>query len=287
MRRTKRSYKDSLFRDIFNNRERLSEICEALLGLKATPQDITLATIDETLFSGIKNDVGFIVRNEYVLLAEHQSTVNANMPLRLFMYLAEIYRQYVAEDAVYKKESIALPAPKFYVFYNGSTEMPDYWEHHLSDAFGGRKGDMDLNVTVLNINDKPQRPILEKCPSLKSYSVFVAQVREHVKKGGTLESAIGEAVQYCIAHGYLRDYFHQKHTKEVFDMLNFAWNQERALEVRAEEAMEKGLAQGVLQTTTASICHIMKSFNVSMEKAMDVLQIPTAERAKYAQLVKG
>ena len=31
----------------------------------------------------------------------------------------------------------------------------------------------------------------------------------------------------------------------------------------------------------------MKSFNVSMEKAMDVLQIPTAERAKYAQLVKG
>lgn len=103
MRRTKRSYKDSLFRDIFNNRERLSEICEALLGLKATPRDITLATIDETLFSGIKNDVGFIVRNEYVLLAEHQSTVNANMPLRLFMYLAEIYRQYVDEDAVYKK----------------------------------------------------------------------------------------------------------------------------------------------------------------------------------------
>ena len=55
-----------------------------------------------------------------MLLAEHQSTVNANMPLRLFMYLAEIYRQYVDEDAVYKKESIALPAPKFYVFYNGS-----------------------------------------------------------------------------------------------------------------------------------------------------------------------
>ena len=91
MRRTKRSYKDSLFRDIFNNRKRLSEICEALLGLKATPWDITLATIDETLFSGIKNDVGFIVRNEYVLLAEHQSTVNANMPLRLFMYLSLIH----------------------------------------------------------------------------------------------------------------------------------------------------------------------------------------------------
>lgn len=82
-------------------------------------------------------------------------------------------------------------------------------------------------------------------------------------------------------------------------MLDFVWNQERALEVRAEEAMEKGLrlgrqeglsqglSQGVLETTTASLRHIMTSFNVPIEKAMDVLQIPPAERTKYAALVKG
>lgn len=46
MRTTKYNYKDSLFRDIFNNEERLPEIYEALLGDKATPEDITLATID-------------------------------------------------------------------------------------------------------------------------------------------------------------------------------------------------------------------------------------------------
>lgn len=192
MRRTKRSYKDSLFRDIFNNRERLSEICEALLGLKATPQDITLATIDETLFSGIKNDVGFIVRNEYVLLAEHQSTVNANMPLRLFMYLAEIYRQYVAEDAVYKKESIALPAPKFYVFYNGSTEMPDCWEHHLSDAFGGRKGDMDLTKHQRQTAAPHFRkmPLAQKLQHIRRTGARARQRRWHIRvrhrRGGTI-----------------------------------------------------------------------------------------------------
>lgn len=289
MRKTKRLYKDSLFRDIFSNEERLSEIYEALLDRKAAPQDITLATMDETLFDGIKNDVGFIVRNEYVILIEHQSTINENMPLRLFMYLAEIYRRHVDEDSVYRKKRIRLPAPRFYVFYNGMEEVPDTWRLRLSDAFDGRQGSLELVVDVININidDKKERLLLGKSHALKSYSVFVAKVRECIKNGSTLEAAVGEAVQYCVSHDYLREYFRQKHKKEVFDMLNFAWNQERALKVCAEEAREDGLAQGLENGLAASIANVMKNMGVSMEKAMDVLQIPAAERAKYAQLVKG
>ena len=82
-------------------------------------------------------------------------------------------------------------------------------------------------------------------------------------------------------------------------MLNFAWDQERALEVRAEEArkdgiredlahgLSQGLSQGVLQTTLSAIRNMMENLGLPMEKAMDVLQIPAAERAKYAALVKG
>ena len=295
MRDVNRTYKDSLFRDIFNHANRLPDIYEALIGGKAAPEDIVLATINETLFTGIHNDVSFIVRNQYVLLTEHQSTINKNMPLRLLMYLAEIYRRYVDQDAIYKRNLIPLPAPKFYVFYNGEMEMPDRWELRLSDAFDGRKGDMDLTVGVLNINDAPHRPLLDKCHALKSYSVFVAKVREHVKNGSTLEAAVGEAVRYCIANDYLEEYFRQKQQEEVFDMLNFAWDQERALEVRAEEAREdgikeglsRGLSQGVLETTLSAIRNMMENLGIPMEKAMDVLQIPPAERAKYAALVKG
>ena len=173
--------------------------------------------------------------------------------------------------------------------------MPDRWELRLSDAFDGRKGDMDLTVEVLNINDAPHRPLLEKCHALKSYSVFVAKVREHVKNGSALEAAVGEAVRYCIANDYMEEYFRQKEQEEVFDMLNFAWDQERALEVRAEEAREdgikeglsRGLSQGVLETTLSAIRNMMENLGLPMEKAMDVLQIPAAERAKYAALVKG
>ena len=204
------SYKDSLFRDIFNNEERLPELYEVLLGDKAMPEDITLATIDETLFTGVKNDVGFFVRDDYVLLTEHQSTVNANMPLRMLIYLAEIYRCYVDANSVYKKELIPLPTPKFYVFYNGEAEMPDAWTLRLSDAFDQRKGDIELAVEVININDKPNRRILEKSHALKSYSVFVAKVREQVKNGSTLEAAVGDAVSYCIVNDYLEEYFRQK-----------------------------------------------------------------------------
>ncbi len=52
MKQVNRKYKDSLFRDIFNNPERLAEIYEALLGNRVFPEDIALATIDETLFTG-------------------------------------------------------------------------------------------------------------------------------------------------------------------------------------------------------------------------------------------
>ena len=168
MRKPQRAYRDALFRDIFNNADRLPEIYEALLGIRTTASDITLATINETLFSGIKNDVGFIVGSQHVLLTEHQSTTNANMPLRMLMYLAEVYRRYVDADAVYRKRLIPLPAPKFYVFYNGIEKMPDTWSLHLSDAFEGRAADLELAVEIININHQPGRPILEKCHALKS-----------------------------------------------------------------------------------------------------------------------
>ena len=78
-------------------------------------------------------------------------------------------------------------------------------------------------------------------------------------------------------------------------MLNFVWDQERALEVRAEEAravgrqegLSQGLSQGVEKGLALSLGNMMKNMGVSLDKAMDVLQIPAAERAKYAALVKG
>ena len=146
---------------------------------------------------------------------------------------------------------------------------------------------MELIVDVININHKQGRQILEKCPALRAYSVFIAKVREQVQNGSPLELAVADAVIYCIKHDLLAEYFRQKYKEEVFHMLDIAWNQERALEVRAAEAREEGRLEAREEERVFSIQNIMANFNVSMEKAMDALQIPVAERAKYAAMVKG
>ncbi len=48
----------------------------------------------------------------------------------------------------------------------------------------------------------------------------------------------------------------------------------------------QGIAKGIAEGLALSIRNMMKNMDVSMEKAMDVLQIPANERAKYAALVK-
>ena len=92
-------------------------------------------------------------------------------------------------------------------------------------------------------------------------------------------------------------------------MLNFVWDQERALKVRAEEAaeeaaakaaakaleqgmekgMEKGMEQGMEQGKEServfSIRSLMANLQFTAEKAMDALSIPKAEQARYKTML--
>ena len=74
-------------------------------------------------------------------------------------------------------------------------------------------------------------------------------------------------------------------------MVDFEWNQKDFEEAIREDGIEQGMArgrdEGRAEGLTSSIRHVMSNLGVPMEKAMDVLQIPLTERAKYAQLVKG
>ena len=52
------------------------------------------------------------------------------------------------------------------------------------------------------------------------------------------------------------------------------------------EGLAEGKAEGLAKGLVSSIRNMMRNMGVSLEKAMDVLQIPADERAKYATLVK-
>ena len=274
----KRTYKDSLFRDIFNNKKRLQDLYHALTGKHASLKDIRITTLRGTFFDDVKNDISFLVGNLFIVLLEHQSTLSPNMPVRMLWYVAKLYRQYLEAGIPYRKTLALLPAPLFFVFYNGTEEMPEKWELRLSDAFGGDGSKLELVVTVYNINYAKNRKILENCRALECYSIFVDRVRTEARNGSTLGQAIANAVRYCRENDILADYFAQKEQEEVFDMVSFKWDPELARKVWEEEAREEGMEKGML----TSIRNLMKSLNLSAKQAMDALLIPSAEQDKYA-----
>jgi hypothetical protein len=80
--KTNREYKDSVFTLLFNDKKRLLELYNAVNGTSFTNEDdIEINTLQNALFMGMINDISFTIAGMLVVLVEHQSTINPNMPL--------------------------------------------------------------------------------------------------------------------------------------------------------------------------------------------------------------
>ncbi|MDR1278926.1 MAG: hypothetical protein LBK02_09250 [Treponema sp.] len=85
-------YKNSVFSLLFSDPDVLRELYSALEGVpldKETP--ITINTLSDVLYMERYNDISFTIGNKLVVLIEHQSTVNLNMPLKDAMKAAIEY----------------------------------------------------------------------------------------------------------------------------------------------------------------------------------------------------
>lgn len=65
--------------------------------------------------------------------------------------------------------------------------------------------ELELKVTVLNINDGMNEQLKRKCPELKQYMQYVDKVRNYNKEL-ELKDAVMRAVDECIREGILRDF---------------------------------------------------------------------------------
>ena len=274
MSRAKRTYKDSLFCDIFHRKPYLQDVYRGLSGREISLQEIRVMTLQGTFFNDEKNDVSFLARKQQIILMEHQSTLNQNMPLRMFWYMAKLYRKQVPKDAPYRTRRFRLPAPCFYVFYNGLDPAPDEWEMRLSEAFEGECSSLELCVKVYNINETPGSVILERSRTLKGYSAFVAQVRRKTAAGVSLESAVKQAIRYCIEQDFLAEYFLEREMEEVFDMVSFKWNPELAKRVQLQEAQEIGMEKGMEKGVTEIVLNMLKKKKWSLQDISEVSQWP-------------
>ena len=274
MARVKRTYKDSLFCDIFRRKDYLQDVYRGLFGRDVSLQEIQLMTLQGTFFNDEKNDVSFLAGKRQIVLMEHQSTLNENMPLRMFWYMAKLYRKQVPKDAPYRTRRLQLPAPCFYVFYNGLDPTPDEWEMRLSEAFEGECSSLELCVKAYNINEMSGSRLLEKSRALKGYSVFVAQIRRKTAAGVCLEGAVKQAIRYCIEQDLLAEYFLEREMEEVFDMVSFKWDPELAKRVQLQEAQEIGMEKGMEKGVTEIVLNMLKKKKWSLQDISEVSQWP-------------
>ncbi|MDR3301163.1 MAG: Rpn family recombination-promoting nuclease/putative transposase [Spirochaetaceae bacterium] len=255
-------YKDSVFSLLFNNAETLRELYGALEGIKL-PHDIeiNINTLKNVLFKGKLNDVSFVFGTQLVIIMEHQSTINPNMPLRILIYISKIYEKLTASKNVYGSKKLTVPRPEFIVLYNGKDAYPDEQTLKLSDLFAdvaslgiSREQMLELEVKVYNINVGHNEDKLKQCRTLEDYSIFIAKAREYEAKAAAgrkiteltvdeREKAMTQAIQWCINHNTLEEFL-KANSSEVINMLLEEWNLDTALKVEREEGREEGKEEG-------------------------------------------
>ena len=238
--KVQRNYKDTVSRMLFREPENALSLYNALNGTSYTDaSQITFNMLDNAIYMGMQNDISFLIMNE-VNLYEHQSTYNLNMPLRDLFYVAELLQVYVKDQSLYSSKLIKLPTPHFVVFYNGIESKPERRILRLSEAFEVSTSDpeLELKVTILNINPDMNEELKEKCPVLKQYTQYVEQVRCN-STSMPLEQAVEEAIEYCIRHDILKNFL-LKQRAEVVKMSIFEYDEEREMELIRRDEREIG-----------------------------------------------
>ncbi|MEE1100605.1 MAG: hypothetical protein U0K86_03890 [Agathobacter sp.] len=208
--------------------------------------DLEVHTLDKGVSLTVRNDAAFVV-DASLSIYEHQSTVCPNMPVRNLIYYTTIVSKLLKKKNIYGKKLIKIPIPKFVVFYNGDEEQPEEYDMKLSDAFEKETDNPELELVckVYNINFGKNKDLLDRCPVLKEYMIFVGYVRLYLKEYGyeDLEKAINQAIDRCIQEDILADFL-KENRAEVVKVTQLDYTFDRQITMEREEAREEGRAEG-------------------------------------------
>ena len=295
-----RNYKDSVFVDLFakdiNAKENFVSLYNALHGtnLDFHTTNVEPVMIEQVLYKSFYNDIAMLIDNKIVILIEHQSTINENMPFRILEYIARIYEKVVETKNKFGKKLVKIPLPEFYVFYNGKEDFPLEKTLKLSDAFMLPEKEysadlanfpLEITVKVVNINVDKGNPILKRCKILDQYSEFIEIVRKSIDSGTA--DPFTTAISQAVKEGFLADYLARKST-EVENMLMTEYDYDTDIAVQREEAYEDGLSKGLQQGISQGIKQGLRQG--AYEKAVETAKSMLADNlniqfiAKYTNL---
>ena len=247
MANAKRNYKDNTFCALFSEKRNLIELYNALSGSSFdmdTPVEIV--TLDNTFFGDRENDLSFIIDNRWIVLAEQQSTLSPNIPLRMLVYVARQYENLVFSRDIYSRKLVKIPTPELYVFYNGPQDAPVEQEMKLSDAFMAECDKIALEVAVkfINVNYEKGAEILKRCKAMEGYSLLLHMIREECEATGELKTAIEKCIRKCVEEGIIADFL-KEHGGEVMSFLFEKLTREECEAIREADGFEEGYAKGI------------------------------------------
>ena len=285
MAKHNRRYKDSVFVDFFGeDKNAKSNFLSLYNALHGTHLDETTELeplrLEQVMYMTFCNDVACLVDGKIIVLAEHQSTINANMPLRFLQYAARLYERIQNPRDRYLRHLKKIPTPEFYVFYNGEEDYPEITTLRLSDAFitSPEKPNLEVVVSVTNINYTKGSKILHACKPLAEYTLFIEAVRKHTKLDS--ENGFKNAIKECIQNDILREYLQRK-SKEVMNMLIAEYDYDVDIAVQREEereiALKEGEAKGFSLGVTQGISEGSYQKAIETAKLMRTHNYPIAE----------
>lgn len=273
----KRDIKDSVFTFLFSDLEYTKQLYLSLHPEDITVQtdDIKLVTLENILAIGQYNDLGFQVRDKLILMVEAQSTFSPNIPLRMLMYLAKTYNEYVEEHSlsIYSSTKVMIPRPELYVVYTGEHKTPTTLK--LSDMYEGAAG---VEVEVQVLQDGQPGDILSQ------YVDFCQVSNEQVSQYGRTEEALENTIDICQDRGILAPFLRSRR-KEVVDIMTRLFNQEKVWEIELEAygrgKREEGRKEGRLEERAETLRRLLQKFSI-----LEVSQIMGIPQSEIERLTK-
>ena len=272
-----RKYKDSVFTDLFGSdrdgKKNFLALYNALSGNSYKLEDVSLKRkiIDQTLYKTFNNDVSWEINGKLIVLVEHQSTINNNMPFRCLEYVTRIYERIIPVKQRYAEKIFKIPNPDFYVVYVGGRDKRKEYELRLSDMFYTKDDSkLELVVKVKNCANPNLLPITGKCDILKEYCRFLEIVEQNYRKLHP-KSSFKHAIEIAMEEGILTDYLDRK-SREVINMLCAKYDYKMDIAVKKEEAKEEKAIEASIEFLKEGIAPeiIAKCEQLPLEKVLEL-----------------
>ena len=267
--------RDSLFKQTFSVPENFVDLYHACSGVRISPKDIVPFGLgSEHLRKPLTNDVSFLTADDkLIIIAEHQSTPNPNMPQREFLYYASLLHNWLVANGIElsQMKKIDVPMPEFYVVYNGKRGY-NAKNLHFGNDF------ITINVKLINLNQQVEDgdlDMLDKQNMLVGYTYFYQQYDEAKDRGDTSEQAFAYATQQCEVHGYYTKMTERSDFKMTGPLLmtreeDLRWQgYYEGQEDGREEGREEGRGEGIAHSAEKLL---LKGFVLG--EIADMLDVP-------------